>query len=71
MKDMSVTNFTEMIEGYRDGLDSNSPEPGDNRSGCYIHGFRNGRDDLNRKPRARAETIRAAAEQLIKNRSGD
>jgi len=35
----------EMVEGYRDGLDMNSPEPSANRSFSYRHGFKNGRAD--------------------------
>lgn len=42
----------EMVEGYRDGLDMGSPEPSDNRSASYRHGFANGRDDRAGKPRA-------------------
>lgn len=34
----------EVIEGYRDGR-SGDPEPGDNRSLSYWHGWRNGRVD--------------------------
>ena len=35
---------TEVLDGYRDGL-SGEPEPGDNRSKAYWHGWRNGRND--------------------------
>ena len=46
----------EMVEGYRDGLDLSVPEPSDNRSHSYRHGFANGRDDRAGKPRgSRAE----------------
>lgn len=38
------------VEGYMDGLDPNSPEPSDNRSHTYRHGFRMGRNDLARTP---------------------
>lgn len=34
----------EVIEGYYDGLE-NEPEPGDNRSFRYWHGWRNGMAD--------------------------
>ena len=43
---------TEMIQGYVDGLDLSSPAPSANRSHSYRHGFANGRDDRNGKPRA-------------------
>lgn len=35
----------EMVEGYLDGFDPSSPEPSDNRSHSYRHGFANGRAD--------------------------
>ena len=35
----------EMVQGYLDGLDLDSPEPSFNRSHSYRHGFANGRDD--------------------------
>ena len=40
----------EMLEGYRDGLDLDNPEPSANRSHSYRHGFTNGRADKNKKP---------------------
>jgi hypothetical protein len=35
----------EMIEGFRDGYDLDAPEPSDNRSHSYRHGFKAGRND--------------------------
>ncbi len=40
----------EMVEGYRDGFDLDNPEPSDNRSHSYRHGFANGRADKLGKP---------------------
>jgi hypothetical protein len=40
---------SEMTDGYRDGLNPNSPEPSANRTQSYRYGFLNGRDDLRRK----------------------
>ena len=40
----------EMLEGYRDGRNPDNPEPSDNRSYSYRHGFANGRADKNGKP---------------------
>jgi hypothetical protein len=37
----------EMTQGYRDGLNTDAPEPSDNRSHSYRHGFKMGRIDLN------------------------
>jgi hypothetical protein len=48
----------EMVEGYRDGLDPSSPEPSDNRSCSYQHGFANGRDDRRKQPRDSAAELR-------------
>jgi hypothetical protein len=39
----------ELIDGYRDGLHG-EPEPGDNRSLSYWHGWRNGMIDSKRLP---------------------
>ncbi len=35
----------DMIEGYMDGRDLSNPEPGENRSHSYRHGFLAGRND--------------------------
>lgn len=35
----------EMIQGFRDGCDLDAPEPSDNRSHSYRHGFKAGRND--------------------------
>ena len=73
MADGSKIEWTEgereMKEGYWDGFDPGSPEPGPNRSACYRHGFLNGRDDRRGRPRAPAAVIRAQAERLIDGRT--
>jgi hypothetical protein len=51
----------EMVDGYLDGLDKDSPEPNENRSHSYRHGFKNGRDDLMHNPRKQASAIRSDA----------
>ena len=56
---------TEMLQGYWDGL-WNAPEPGSNRSHSYRHGWKNGRDDRAKSPRAATSYIRDEAEQAIK-----
>lgn len=40
----------EMLEGYRDGRDLSAPEPTENRSYSYRHGFKVGRADRMGKP---------------------
>lgn len=55
----------DMVEGYIDGLNPDSPNPSDNRSHSYRHGFANGRDDLAKKPRAAAATLRTLAQEAI------
>lgn len=39
-----------MIAGYMDGFDLSTPEPSENRSASYRHGFKNGRSDKTGKP---------------------
>lgn len=53
----------EVFAGYCDGLDPDSPEPSDNRTPAYRHGWRNGRDDRAGLPRATASTLRKEAAQ--------
>lgn len=55
----------EMIEGYVDGLDLSSPEPSNNRSHSYRHGFANGRDDRRGKPRASFVEIKRWGEEAM------
>ena len=57
--------WQEMRAGYADGLDENSPQPSDNRSDSYKHGWMNGRDDLAGEPRANAQELREAAAVAI------
>ena len=63
---------TEMLEGYREGLDMSNPEPGVNRSWSYRHGFANARDDRRGQgPRDTAERLRALASNCIAMDTGD
>jgi hypothetical protein len=55
----------DMVDGYRDGRQRDSMEPGQNRSEAYRFGFANGRDDLTKNPRAPAEILRAEAERIL------
>jgi hypothetical protein len=55
----------QMIEGYRDGRDPDSPEPSENRPASYRHGFLNGRDDHAGSPRATAQMLRLMADKAI------
>jgi hypothetical protein len=55
----------EMTEGYLDGFSPDSPDPSGNRSASYRHGFLNGRDDLNHKPRDSAANLRRQADLAI------
>ena len=55
----------EMVDGYFDGLDPDAPEPSENRSESYRHGFRSGRADCGR-PRAESfDETQAAADRAI------
>lgn len=55
----------DMVQGYMDGLDLDSPEPSANRSASYRHGFANGRDDRAKKPRASYRALIEAAEAAM------
>ena len=57
----------ELVQGFRDGGDPDSPEPSMNRSAAYRHGFANGRDDLRREPRHLAQVLRGAAAAAIEH----
>jgi hypothetical protein len=50
---------SELTDGYRDGLDPNSPEPSANCTQSYCYGFLNGREDLRRKLLVRGEEAAA------------
>lgn len=52
----------EMIAGYIDGFDLNSPEPSENRSASYRHGFKNGRADKTGKTWAPFEEVSRLAD---------
>lgn len=41
IEDVRTLDPSEMLEGYRDGR-AGEPEPGNNRSRAYWHGWRNG-----------------------------
>jgi hypothetical protein len=47
--ELDTLDATEIIEGYLSGLDGD-PEPGDNRSKAFWHGWRNGHMDLTGEP---------------------
>lgn len=44
LAELDQLDETEVVEGYRDGYHG-EPEPGDNRSPSYWHGWRNGAVD--------------------------
>lgn len=62
---MSTHEGLDMVEGYLDGFDLNSPEPSANRSRCYIHGFANGRADRTTKSNGRASELRKRADEAM------
>jgi hypothetical protein len=56
-----------MLEGYRDGRNLDNPEPSDNRSHSYRHGFTNGRADiLGKSAFPTAQAARATADAAMK-----
>ena len=55
----------EMAEGFMDGYNPDAPEPSDNRSASYRHGFRSAQADHG-KPRTESfAATRAAADRAI------
>lgn len=56
----------EMVQGFMDGYDLDAPEPSENRSRSYRHGFANGRADKTGKSRGPpvAELERLADEAM-------
>lgn len=60
----------DMIEGYRDGMNLENPEPSANRSESYRHGFANARADREHRARATpAELHRMADAAMERDRS--
>ena len=57
----------EMVAGYLDGRDPNSPEPSANRSASYRHGFEMGRNDLLNRRTASIAVNRARAAAAIED----
>jgi len=56
VKDLASLDQGEIVEGYMDGLDPDTPAPGENRGRSYWHGWQNGRAD--RENRSRPESIK-------------
>ena len=59
LSDLEALDSAEVYEGYTDGFEG-LPEPGNNRSRSYWHGWRNGRVDGGHQPKdaAQAELAR-------------
>lgn len=55
----------EMVEGYIDGLHLDMPEPSENRSASYRHGFANARDDRAGQPRASFQQLTEMADRAM------
>jgi hypothetical protein len=56
----------EMMQGFMDGYDRDAPEPSENRSHSYRHGFANGlRDRGILNDGATADWLRSRAESCI------
>ena len=56
--DLETLDQDEIIQGYWDGLD-NEPEPGNNRSRSYWHGWRNGMVDGGHREKDDSQAILA------------
>lgn len=64
LEDLATLDDAEVLEGYLDGYHG-EPEPGDNRSRSYWHGWRNGAVDGKRRQidQAQQELARAVVAQ--------
>ena len=64
---MGKREFTnsEMIQGFLDGAVMDNPEPSENRSHSYRHGFRAARIDRGVYPRWNAEEARTLAKKAM------
>lgn len=58
LTELAELDEAEILEGYRDGYDGD-PEPGDNRSFSYWHGWRNGAVDGGHREKDDAQAILA------------
>jgi len=65
--DVIDARLDEMFEGYRDGFKDTRDEvpEGTNRSDAYVFGWRNGRDDRKRNPRASADVLRRMGTAIV------
>ena len=66
--ELDALDMTEMLEGYNDGL-VGEPEPGQNRSKSYWHGYHNGRRDRSGEYSADAATLAHAVLKAPKRRA--
>lgn len=55
----------EMVQGYMDGYDLTAPEPSENRSASYRHGFMVGRGEKTGTLAGTYESLVAAAEAAM------
>lgn len=55
----------EMIQGYRDGFNPDTPEPSGNRSHSYRHGFKAGRNDISKEDERPFKGMSAQAINLL------
>jgi hypothetical protein len=69
MKDEKPAN-AEMVEGYRDGYDTNAPEPSANRSHSYRHGFMVGRAEKEGRKLTSAGVLRVWADVAMDKDEG-
>jgi hypothetical protein len=60
--ELKLLNSDEIVDGYRDGI-RGAPEPHNNRSRAYWHGWRNGMSDARRMPSD--ESMRLLAKDVV------
>ena len=67
---MSRPANQEMVQGYIDGTDPNNPEPNDNRSHSYRHGFAMARADRSGKPAGDPKKLHEMADEAMRKDEG-
>lgn len=66
MNHKATQSNPEMVQGFMDGYDLSCPEPSDNRSYSYRHGFRSGRADKGFPRKENFEQVLAMAEEAMR-----
>lgn len=56
----------EMVDGYLDGRNADTPEPSANRSQSYRHGWQVGRAEIERRRLGKCDEVRERADNAMR-----